>query len=187
MKAIAIDIETTGLPSRMGWNKYFSPEQTRYYDQSRVISLAIVSDDFTKYSLIRPLGTFKNNLIAFETHGISEEKIKAEGMSLQEFFTGEVIHILKNAKFIVAHNVQFDLNVLRSDLIRSDLTDVSDILKNARSFCTMEEGKKFMGNYKSPRLTELYSKLFHEDFEAHNALEDAKASFRCYKKLTQEL
>jgi DNA polymerase-3 subunit alpha len=183
MKAIAIDIETTGLPSRVGWNKYFSPEQTRYYDQSRVISIGIVSDDFSKYNLIRPCGTFKNNPTAFETHGISEERIKAEGISLQEFFTGEVIYLLKNAKFIVAHNVQFDINVLRSDLIRSALTDLSDILKNARLFCTMEEGKKIMGTYKSPRLTELYRKLFQEDFEAHNALEDAKASFRCYKEL----
>lgn len=185
--AVALDVETTGFPWRMGWNEYYPPEMTWYYDQSRIISIAIVSDDFSKYSLIRPLGDFKNDPRAFETHGISEEEVKSNGISLGEFFNEDVIHVLQNAKFIVAHNAKFDINVLRSDLIRSGLNDISEMLKHSNTFCTMEEGRKFMGGRKCPRLTELYSELFeHEVFGAHNALEDAKASFRCYKEITRK-
>ena len=38
---------------------------------------------------------------------------------------------------------------------------------------------------KFPRLEELYTKLFNETFDAHNALEDVKATLRCALKLNE--
>jgi DNA polymerase-3 subunit alpha len=36
---------------------------------------------------------------------------------------------------------------------------------------------------KFPNLTELYTKLFNEQFPAHNSLEDVKATMKCYYEL----
>jgi DNA polymerase-3 subunit epsilon len=177
-KVIALDIETTGLPERLGFDKYYDPNDINKYDKSRVVSIGLYSSDFEKYEIIRP-----NNFIIgnSEFHGITQEIADLKGISLQDFFNEETIHKLKDYEILVGHNINFDIHVLKSDLIRHNLS--VSIFPN-KIICTMQKGKSLLRQRKAPKLTELYQHLFKENYQTtHNALEDAKMSFLCFKKM----
>lgn len=94
---------------------------------------------------------------------------------------------LSECDVIVGHNIDFDVNVILSELYRYGLE--TDTLKEMRRFCTMKNSIEFCGfdsdhGDRFPKLQELYSKLFHKPFSnAHDAYCDIKATADCYWKL----
>ena len=97
----------------------------------------------------------------------------------------DIANDVKKADLIVAHNLDFDKNVISAEFHRGGYGDIID---NIHGVCTMKESTKFCalpGN-KWPKLEELYLKLFREAFNgAHDALLDIRATSKCFWELNK--
>jgi len=112
-------------------------------------------------------------------HGITDE-ISAKGYDFSEIID-IFLEDVKNCDKIVAYNLQYDLNALEIELDRFGRHDDIDILFEKPYFDPMRNN---IFNTKYLKLTELYHKLFGEEFDgAHNALEDVKATLRVYNAI----
>jgi DNA polymerase III epsilon subunit-like protein len=91
---------------------------------------------------------------------------------------------LRECDFILAHNIQYDLNMLEVELFRLEEYDLIDELYAKRYKDTMHMGaKRNKGKY--PTLIGLHEKLFIQPFDgAHSAIEDVRATLACYLEMT---
>jgi DNA polymerase III epsilon subunit-like protein len=92
---------------------------------------------------------------------------------------------VKGCGLLVAHNYSYDYNIMGSELLRNGL---ENSLKGKDYICTKEASTDFCKlpgpyGYKWPKLEELYVILFSESFNAHNALDDIRATARCFWEL----
>lgn len=180
--ALIIDVETTGLPERgnlpYGQNPPY--EKLDMYDSSRVvqISMMLCDENFEQIELkdfiIKANNfTIKNS----EFHGITNEISANKGILFSEI-AKEILKYLKQVSHIVAHNANFDLSILNSELYRADLHSVISELKTKKILCTMKHTKhivKARNKYgiKDPSLSELYNFVIKKDIEnAHNSKYD---------------
>jgi DNA polymerase-3 subunit alpha len=185
-----IDTETTGIPSRKGYDEYFHYSETSKYDSSRVIEIAYTISTskgrvIKKVShLIRPVGIKIENS---NIHGITQEKAETEGIPMYDVLK-ELEEDIKNVSNLIGHNILFDCNVLLSEFHRLNFKDLILKFESVRKSCTMKLGRKLLGGGKPPKLTELYHQLFNEKVElSHRALADVETCFRCYIKLVDIL
>lgn len=136
--------------------------------------------------LIKPDGWEIPNEQFFIDNNMSTERCEEFGIPLVEAVT-KFIEDLEKAEYMIAHNMQFDINVLGAELIRLNMVPK----KQTKKICTMKESTNFcklpgFRGYKWPTLTELHVKLFGEEFEgAHDALDDVSATARCFFKLKE--
>ncbi len=182
---LVFDTETTGLP------KKFKAPLTDFDNWPRMVQLAWQCHDvegkllYAKNHVIKPDGfTIPDDVVS--VHGISNEIANEKGVDLKKAlddFIGDV----KNAKFIIGHNVEFDINIVGCELLRSDMEET---LTTHPSLCTKDESTEFCGlknksgSVKPPTLTELHIKLFNQPFaEAHNAAADVEYTTRCFLEL----
>lgn len=91
---------------------------------------------------------------------------------------------LRECDFLLAHNIQYDLNMLEVELFRLEEYDLIDELFAKRYKDTMKIGTKWnKGKY--PTLIGLHEKLFIQPFEgAHDSLEDVRATLACYLEMS---
>ncbi|MGB7992555.1 exonuclease domain-containing protein [Methanoregula sp.] len=181
-----VDTETSGLPN------YSATADFEKWPRVVQLAWSLYDNDGNRESL--------NNFIIYHTdfvispgsvrvHGITTEKAKKEGVSLNKvlpLFNADI----EKTELIIAHNVQFDLPVINSEFLRCNLE--TNLLKKS-TFCTMKTSKivsfcrlpKPSGNgYKWPQLSELYVKLFKTELtESHNASVDVDACAKCYFEL----
>ena len=141
-------------------------------------------------------------------HGISNEYAKSCGESREK-----VMEYLKSVfdtvKVIIGHNLDFDLSVIEKELIKElfkngtpsyhfpyytygeypndrfyKAENLIDTMKLGADVCKMPPTIKGE-QYKLPTLNELYRKLFGISFYGqHNAINDVKAIYECYCKMT---
>lgn len=137
--------------------------------------------------MIRPSG-FTIPEAAFKIHGISTERAWNEGRELEQALI-DFSRATAEAKFLVAHNIAFDLKILGAELLRLGLPlealDMPqlDTMKAGTSVCQLPG---FYGGFKAPSLTELHRHLFEKDFEgAHDALADVEACARSFFALKE--
>jgi DNA polymerase III epsilon subunit-like protein len=104
----------------------------------------------------------------------------------------EECHGFSSAHTLIAHNIFFDLGFVGQYMERNE-QDAS-ILNQKSLFCTMKSTTDLCrlpgryGNFKWPKLTELYKFLFNEEMEgAHDAMVDVRATRRCYYRLKEVL
>lgn len=180
---IIFDTETTGLP------RDYNAPMSDVDNWPRLVQIAWQLHDARGKLLsnhnyiIRPEG-FTIPYNAEKVHGISTKRALAEGHDLKEIlqiFREDVIQ----AKFLVGHNIGFDINVVGSEYLRAELVmplgdkaelDTKDI---STDFCALPGGKG--GKFKWPTLTELHKKLFGVGFDdAHDAAYDVDATARCF-------
>lgn len=189
MAVLVYDVETTGFPSRRGFDQYFDFHETPRYEGSRVVQLCALlfddegrlSDEFT--AVVRPQGfTIENSHI----HGVTTEAALLTGKPFPEV-AGAFGALLGKAKLLVAHNASFDRHVLAAELFRGGFVRLAEELFTKPHFCTMREGTGLCrlagrhGCYKSPRLEELHRHLFGTGFpHPHTAHADASATARCF-------
>ncbi len=184
------DTETTGLPR----SRRFIPPEVDPDNWPRVVQLAWgIYDDQGKerlYSneIIRP-DAFDIPEKAASIHGITTERALEEGRPIEEIlpiFTQQLIE----RQYLVAHNLDFDINVLSAEYYRYQVPhrfgEIEKICtmksKDVIDFCKFPN--PYRSGYKWPRLSQLHCKLFDADFEdAHNALEDVRATARCFFEL----
>lgn len=137
-----------------------------------------------------------------EIHGITTEMCEKDGISIHE-----VLSIFNkdslDCRTFVAHNVEFDKNVVSCEYHRIELTmsfvdglqipythpdcSIYCTMKASTNFCRLP-GSPFRGQFKWPKLVELHEKLFGVGFEgAHAALTDVQAMAKCYFELQRRL
>jgi len=184
LKYLVFDVETTGLPK--SWKAPF----TNVSNWPRIVQIAWLSFDAqgnlleSTAHIIKPDG-FNIPQSSEKIHGISTAHANENGKAIKPVLADFSVQ-LEATTFAVAHNLNFDENVIRAELLRAKLDDPFDTISR---ICTKEQGKpvcKIPGKYgyKWPRLDELYNHLFEESFkDAHNALNDARATAECFFEL----
>lgn len=171
------DTETTGLV-----NMKKPPEDP---SQPRMVQLAAVlaDEDGRVYraigAIIRPDG-WEIPEQASNVHGITTEIANKFGDGVRGLLGWYLISI-EQADLVVAHNADFDMHIIKGELHREDLhmeeKPIYDTMKKSTDMVKLP-GKY---GYKWPKLMELYRFLFDAEFDgAHDALEDVRATARCY-------
>jgi len=185
MKYLFFDTETTGLP------KNFKAPFTETNNWPRIVQLAwILSDgDQVLCESNRIIKVdFPIPIESSRIHGITNEVSLAKGQMIESVLI-DFLEDAQEADFLVCHNLNFDLTVLKAELYRAQLN--TDLRKNM--FCTMKSTVdycKLPGQYgfKWPKLEELYNICFQEKLEnAHDAMVDVQATFRIFNKLRTDL
>lgn len=185
---LVFDIETTGFPQR----KNVHPYKTSNYETSRMIELGyMIVNDITgetvkevSHLIQHPNKVGINNS---HIHGITEEMVLEDGETVHSVLD-ELYEDLKQVDTMVAHNMDFDFNILLSEVYRwyPMYNHLLGELYNKKLVCTVQMGKSLMPNGKYPKLIELYQKLFDEEWiQPHRALEDCRVCSKCYLKLIQ--
>lgn len=188
MKIIFFDVETTGLP--VSWKENYRNKANWPYIVQLAFIISHQEDEISEEQdfILKPEG-FTIPSQSTRIHRVSNEVALKKGLS-----RNQVLHLfaahLKNSDYIVAHNADFDINVLRCEFLRNNIED--PFKEDLNIICTMKKSIDFCkipsayGNYKWPSLQELYAKLFDKSFkDAHDAKFDVKATFECFWKLNQ--
>ncbi len=199
---LIFDIETTGLAPRTDATK------KNFNRFPRVVQFAWMILD-REYKMV----TFKNKIIKqyepipFEStiiHNITDE-IAAEKGEEMMYVLDEFLEDLNGIMFIVAHNVDFDYNVIRSEMFRFNKDE--SLFNKSWRFCTMKHSIYYckipkygitsqeaaaMLDYKYPKLQELIKKCFFEKEEyfnmqnMHDAKTDVFWTAKCFQKLIED-
>lgn len=186
---MVFDVETTGLP------KTRNGPYTLVDNWPRVVSICWIITDASRntaeeyYTIVKPDGyTIPQESVRI--HGISMERALSQGVPLDDVFLrlGDVLKKYKVGS-LVAHNADFDRNVLFSEMHRRSHPLLGELQKLG-TICTKESATNFCaipawgGRYKWPTLEELHSKLFGQSPSGqHNARHDAQATLKCFFKL----
>jgi DNA polymerase-3 subunit epsilon len=213
MRILVFDTETTGLPK----SKIISPDSLNEWPNIVQFSYVIFdlnSNEITEsrdYIIKVP----ESILISEESskiHGITNEISHYKGSLLNEVLN-EFFEHLKNIDFIVGHNINFDINMLKIELLRfiynkSNLIGTKQIkqykydlhfitnfkniyctLKESIDLCNIKAIDKFGKEYlKYPKLIELHNKLFEcSPNNLHNSFNDILVTLRCFIKLKYNL
>lgn len=180
------DTETNGLPVRG------APHER----QPRLVQLgASLHDEVGKELvsldlIIRPNGWVIPNQVA-EVHGIDTELAEEAGIDLR-YAIAPFLQMMSRANLIVAHNISFDLIIIRAAL--AELGMDPERLNEWSQHCTMRQAEPIcklpatpkqkaagFGPYKQPKLSEAYEFFFGETLVgAHNAMVDVRACSRIY-------
>lgn len=124
-----------------------------------------------------------------DIHGITEDEARSNGIPLRTA-AHAFWWLVSKADLLVAHNVDFDLLVMRTAFSRMQMED--NLVTKPR-FCTMRTSTDICQlpgpyGYKWPKLGELYQFAFNEPLvDAHDAMVDLRATWRCYKWLRDRL
>ena len=187
---LIFDTETTGLPKN--WNAPITDSD----NWPRCIQLAWqIHDELgelieVKNFIIKPEG-FDIPFNASKIHGISTERALKTGQDLK-FVLNEFNESLKKTKFVIGHNVNFDLNIVGAEFHRAgiespmmEMNKLDSCSEKTATLCQIPGGRG--GKFKLPKLQELHLFLFNEEFaEAHNASADVEATTRCFLELIRK-
>jgi hypothetical protein len=208
MRVLVFDTETTGLPE----TKILNPDTLNLWPH--IVQFSYVVYD-TSLNDIKPHDSVvkvnENVIIPEESikfHGITNKIAKRKGENLGLIFSG-FFDQLVNADVLVGHNISFDINMIKIELLR--LIYSANVAENEKSIykynlhlltnfknicctCSSKEsielcnitvlnrsGKPYL---KYPKLFELHDKLFQcVPNNLHNSLIDILVTLRCFMKL----
>jgi DNA polymerase-3 subunit alpha len=186
---LIFDTETTGLPR--DWNAPLSDGD----NWPRLVQLAWQLHDkdgkliSRGNQIVQPEG-FTIPYNSTKIHGITTERAQDEGVPLSDVVK-EFMADAAKAKYVMGHNIGFDVNVVGAELLRlgqpcEPLTDMAviDSKDEGTDFCAIPGGRG--GKFKWPTLTELHLKLFGKGFgDAHDAAYDVAATARCFFEMVR--
>lgn len=192
-KLLFFDTETTGLPA--GDISHFS-EVDKF---PRLVQLAFLLVNPSQFILdsgnyiIKPQG-FSIPPDATLIHGITQAQALKKGHSVN-FVLGEFMSAVIQADYIIAHNLDFDYNIIGAEAVRAGFErQYNAIFRYKEQICTMHSTADLLkiphglnGHSKYPNLSELYFHLFGCGFKgAHNAFTDVQACAKCFFKLREQ-
>ena len=196
-RILVFDTETTGLPK----SRFSSPENTSEWPHIVQLSYLIYNTVLTKVEkvvdhIIRVPDGVSINEKCVSLHGISKERSLLEGIPIESCLS-EFLNDFQTVDLVVAHNMEFDLNMIQAEMWRrKDFYEemIPIINQSNKLFCTMQEGtdlcriKSLFNNskdpYKFPNLAELHQYLFSTlPINLHNSLNDVLVCLRCYYKM----
>jgi DNA polymerase III epsilon subunit-like protein len=182
------DCETTGLPQV----RFFSPEVIDQWP--RLVQLAWARYDAAgniregRDSIVRPDG-FKIPPDATRIHGISDAEARRVGRGSAEVLDEFLAAATAPGTILVAHNFEYDRNVISGELIRArkplaflELAGICTMKSTTDLVRLPRPGGGF--GYKWPTLAELHTWVFGFSYEgAHDAARDLEACARCFFSL----
>ena len=199
MIILTLDTETTGLPQV---SRGVQPRKEDLDKWPHIVQMSWLMYDVQKGKIISeydyviqlPRGA-KMPEESTSIHGITQ-RMSRNGTSLKD-----VLGILKvcveQSQMIVGHNLDFDLDIIRSAELRLGRDRRSDDVMFPTVkiyYCTMKHGRTLCnlvkpdGYLKSPRLEELHYCLFQENAtNLHNSMVDVLVSFRCFYYMMYQL
>lgn len=184
---LIFDTETTGLPLDK------NAPLTDFANWPRLVQLAWQIHDATgkfvkaENHIVRPEG-FIIPINASSVHGVTTEHALKVGESLSDVL--EIFqNALKEAKYIVGHNVMFDYSVVGCEYLRikglnplEGMNVINTCTEKTADLCKLGGGRG--GRHKLPNLREIHQLLFNEGFDsAHNASADVEATARVFFEL----
>jgi DNA polymerase-3 subunit alpha len=190
---LILDVETTGLPKRIG-KGFPAYNNIHAYDDARMVQLTMMlcNDNLEEIELldyiIKSDGFSINNS---HLHGITEEISLHQGIPFSEIVS-VILSQIKKVSHIIAHNIEFDINILKSELFRLGLSDIIEEVDRKKLICTMKETMyqvNIRNQYgvKYPSLAELYYYIFQQKIEnAHNSKYDVINLHRIMKYLYEK-
>jgi len=197
-RILFFDTETNGLP------KNYNAPASDVDNWPRMIQLGfLVANESGETlmeagQLIKPDG-FEIPSNITQLTGITQEKALQEGQPIMAMLVAFQAQMMK-CTHIVAHNLDFDMPVIMAEFYRMGsallpFTHFAGIeictMKSPEviSFCAIpaSSAQRYHGQkYKWPRLQELHQKLFDSEFDgAHDALNDVRATARCFFELVE--
>ena len=193
-----IDTETTGLPLN---------DKLPYTDLDNwphLVQVALIIEDdncgiLAKRNIILKPDGYVIPESSTKVHGISNERAIRNGENRDKVISFLDL-VLYNSDIIIGHNVSFDLNVIKSEIIRikgrgnalftKKKHSVIDTMKIGMNICKIPNllfHSRSNQPYKYPRLDELYYKLFNKHFDnQHDAMADIQATHDCYYELKRK-
>jgi DNA polymerase-3 subunit epsilon len=203
MRVLVFDTETTGLPS----SKIINPDTLKLWPH--IVQFSYVMYDTERNDIL----DLHNSIIkvaeginipeeSIKFHGITNEISQNNGIEL-ELVLIEFFYQLKIADKIVGHNVSFDINMVKVELLRiiysrtqnAEFKNYLHFINNYKNICcTLQDsvelcnikaldkhGKEYL---KFPKLIELHEKLFISvPNNLHNSLNDILVTLRCFIKM----
>lgn len=193
-----IDTETTGLPLNNNL-PYADLKNWPYLVQ---VALIIEDDNYgilAKRNIILKPNGYTIPESATKIHGISNERAVKNGEDRDKVISFLDLALYKS-DIIIGHNVSFDLNVIKSEIIRTKGIEnalfkkkkhiVIDTMKMGRNICKIPNlsfHTRLSLPNKYPKLDELYYKLFNKHFNnQHDAMADVQAAYDCYYELKRK-
>ena len=194
-----IDTETTGLPINNNL-PYTELDNWPYIVQ---VALIIEDDNYgilaRRNMILKPDG-YVIPEASTKVHGISNERAGKNGEDRDKVISFLDL-VLYNSDIIIGHNVSFDLNVIKSEIIRVKGREntlfeqrehgIIDTMKIGMNICKIPNlsfHTRLSRPYKYPKLDELYYKLFNKHFDnQHDAMVDIQATYDCYYELKGKL
>lgn len=194
-----IDTETTGLPINDNL------PYTELDNWPHLVQVALIIEDdsygiLAKRNMILKPDGYSIPESSARIHGISNAQAVKEGEDRKQVI-GFLDLVLGNSNFIIGHNVSFDLNVVKAEIIRvkgienalftEKNHNVVDTMKMGMNICKIPNlsfHTRMSQPYKYPKLDELYYKLFNKHFDnQHDAMADIQATHDCYYELKRKL
>jgi DNA polymerase III epsilon subunit-like protein len=208
MRILVFDTETTGLPK----SKIISPDTLNQWPH--IVQFSFVIYDTELNDIVVAI----DNIVKLTDTGIviSEDSIKLHGITHEISPTkgvklSKLLHMfcsyLKNVDVLVGHNVSFDINLVKIEILRliysshisddkiikyknnlhvlTNFTNVYCTMQNTIELCGIKLTDKFGKEYnKFPKLMELHQKLFNSvPNNLHNSFNDILITLRCYVKM----
>ena len=179
------DVETNGLP------KEWKAPLTNLDNWPQMLQLAYIlydeeGEEIKRNSLyVKPQKGFILQEEASKINKITLEVLREKGQPIKKVLE-EFKEVLGKAEQVVAHNIEFDENIVGAEFLRAGMKNE---LENKNKICTMVNTVELCnipGKYgpKWPSLKELHLKLFNEEFEdAHDALVDTEVMAKCFWEL----
>jgi DNA polymerase III epsilon subunit-like protein len=205
MRILVFDTETTGLPQ----SKIINPDTLNLWPH--IVQFSYVTYDTDKNDFVCSSDTIVkfNKIIipedSIKIHGITNEISQTNGININVILTEFISH-LSNTDLLVGHNISFDINMVKVELLRiiyncdseseikahknnlHFLTNYKNIyctLQQSIELCNIKGVTKFGKEYvKFPKLLELHEKLFESvPNNLHNSFNDILVTLRCFMKL----
>jgi DNA polymerase III epsilon subunit-like protein len=175
---IVLDTETTGLPmKRINVNQI---SDTYAYATARMLQFSWGMYDRdgkliqTNDHIIKPENY---EVRSTEIHGITKE-IANRGEKFVKIL-GKFLDDMGKAKYLIGHNIEFDINVLKNECLNRNMMDEMKMIDGKKTICTMKtcknlvNSKSKIGRSKNPTQHELFEFVMGREMEnAHNSKYD---------------
>lgn len=213
MRVLVFDTETTGLPK----SKIMSPDTLNLWPHTVQFSYVVydsISNDIivSSDSIVKLKDEITIPEDSIKIHGITNEISQKNGINIK-LILNEFFRHLRNVDLLVGHNISFDINMIKVELLRFIYDTKSNISENEvkeckynlhfltnykNICCTLQESidlcnikaiDKFGKEYiKFPKLLELHQKLFESTpNNLHNSFNDILVTLRCFMKLKHDI
>jgi DNA polymerase-3 subunit alpha len=181
---LIFDTETTGLPQN------YNAPLTNFDNWPRMVQIAWqLHDELGNFveaqnHIVRPDG-YIIPINVQVVHGISTEYALEHGEPLHDVLD-MFLEAVKKAKYLVGHNINFDLSIVGCEFLRDrgenplpNWKVIDTCTEKTANYCQFPGGGH--GKFKFPKLIDFHKLLFGEDFSsAHNACADVEATARVF-------
>lgn len=188
VKYLLFDLETTGLPLNFKAHYSYLENWPRIVQFSWCVCDHLGNHEEVKDYIIKPVN-FTIPSVSSNIHGISQEKALTSGENLVEILE-KFKDDMRVCDYLVAHNLDFDKNVLLSEFARLGDGNGISIVDKIQKICTKTESTIFCklrpfryGHWKWPKLSELYYILFSSPVDhnkTHNSKYDVEVLKACF-------